>query len=240
MNIPVVIFIRSYRNDLEWLKYCLRSIEKFVTGHAGVVVVVPEQDGVLFRAAGIEVQTTPEADPGRGYLNQQVTKIHADEFCPPECWILYVDSDCVFTAPMHVDDFFKDGKPILLHTPYALLPKPPAMPWKALTERCLGFECHDETMRRHGAIMSSSELKDFREWFLANRGQTIDAHVGQLKYHDFSEFNVLGMWLWKFRHSSRSWIRTDVDPIPPLHLKQGYSWNGVTPAIRAEMEKILA
>ena len=83
MNIPVFIFIRSYKNDIEWLKYCLRSIEKFVTGHAGVVVVVPEQDVPLFKAAGIDAQTTPEADPGRGYLNQQLTKIHADEFCGP-------------------------------------------------------------------------------------------------------------------------------------------------------------
>jgi hypothetical protein len=235
-----VIFIRSYAKDLPWLQYCLRSITKFCTGHDAVVVVVPDRDVHAFRAVGIDAKGCGNPNPATDYLGQQVTKLHADEFCGAgDPWIIYTDSDCIFTAPVTMDHFFRDGKPISLHTPYAMLPKPPAMPWKALTERCLGFVCHDERMRRQGAVYQASELAEFRAWFLANRGETIDAYVGKLKHHDFSEFNCMGMWLWRFKHGTRCWIRTDVDPIPPLPLRQGYSWDGIDKD-RATIEKLLA
>ena len=237
MNTPVVIFIRSYRGDLIWLRYALRSIEKFLTGHTRVVIVVPEPDAALFRKEGIEVQTVVETC--QGYNHQQLTKIHADRFCHDgDPWIIYVDSDCLFTAPTDMSHFFRDGKPISLHTPYAMLPKPPEMPWKALTERALGFVCHDEIMRRQGAIYRASELVEFRSWFLANRGLTIDRYIDTLRHHDFSEFNVIGSWLWRFHHSTRCWLRTDVDPIPALPIRQFWSYGGVD-ANLAEINAIL-
>ena len=234
-----VIFIRSYARDLEWLKFCLRSIERFVTGCDAVVVVVPYSDVSLFNAHGIDCVGCE--DMADGYVGQQRTKHYADNYCTKsgeDCWIIYTDSDCVFTAPTTMDSLFVNGKPIHLHTPYALLP--PEVPWKRITERALGFEVHDEFMRRHGAVYRASELRDFRRWFEQHRGTPIDLYLSSVPPRAYSEFNSLGAWLWKFRHGTRHWIRTDVDPMPPLALKQGWSWGGVTPEIRAEIERILA
>ena len=42
-----IIFIRSYHRDLEWLRYCLASINKFVTGFDGVVVAGGAASGTI-------------------------------------------------------------------------------------------------------------------------------------------------------------------------------------------------
>ena len=34
------IFIKSYKDDYKWLRYCLESIAKFVTGYEQIVVVI--------------------------------------------------------------------------------------------------------------------------------------------------------------------------------------------------------
>ena len=240
MNIPVVIFIRSYRNDLEWLKYCLRSIEKFVTGHTRIDLLVPVQDWPLFSDVGLSkarVHTVVESMPG--YIQQQVDKMHADMYCGfDDPWIVFFDSDCIFTEPFDVSELFEDGKPLLKHTPYAVLPKPPVVPWKAITELALGYVVHDEFMRSHGAVYRASELAEFRAWFKANRGMTIDDYARPIKHNALSEFNLLGAHMWQFHHSSRAWVRTDVDPLPRLPLKQFWSYSGVEPH-RQEIEKIL-
>ena len=232
------IFIRSYHRDLEWLKFCLRSIKKFVTGCDRVVVVVPHGDLPAFRAAGVDAVGTTESLGG--YLQQQVDKIYADVYCGgDDTWIYFFDSDCVVTAPFDLKTLFNaDGKPIILHTPYAVLGN--AVPWQKPTEDALGFQCTEETMRRHPATYRGSELRAFREWFRHNRAQTIDDFARAVKGNAFSEFNVLGSWMWRFHHGTRDWLNTEHDPIDKLPLKQFWSWGGVTPEIRAEIEKILA
>jgi hypothetical protein len=38
------IFIRTYGKDLEWLKYCLRSVAKYCSGFRQIVIVIPKKD----------------------------------------------------------------------------------------------------------------------------------------------------------------------------------------------------
>ena len=242
------IFIRSYHKDLGWLKYCLRSIQKFVTGHDGVVVTVPSQDVELFKSHNIDVVGCPDYKPG--YLAQQATKIYADLFIKgiaPEDWIIYVDSDCVFTAPFHVEQLFNaDGAPYALYTPYEHVGE--AICWKKPTEAALGFSCPYEQMRRHGAVYSCQELKKFRMWFSALHNQSVDSYIRKVNPQvNFSEFNVLGSWLMHLQRDSREWRQVGngaghgnpVGDAPPLPLQQGWSWGGVDKHI-AEFEKILA
>lgn len=231
-----IIFIRSYHRDLEWLRYCLASINKFVTGFDGVVVAVPHAEVELFGNAGIAVVGCDDLPDG--YLGQQSTKIHADTFMDEDCWIVHLDSDCFVSAPFDLNTLFANGKPIHLHTPYALLP--PEVPWKKVTEEALGFPVQDEYMRRLFWIISSQELRDFRQWFMANRGQPIAAYIAAQPLRRFSEFNAMGAWLWKFRHGSRSWVRTDTDPWTPLPLIQSWSYGGVDDAKRALFDQLLA
>ncbi len=232
------IFIRSYIKDIDWLRFCLRSIAKFVSDCDAVVVAVPFGEVKEFRDAGIEVVGC-ESLP-RDYVGQQLTKHHADEFCfinEADCWITFLDSDNIFTEPFSLKSLFVNGRPILLHTPYAMLP--PDLPWKPITEKAMGFIVHDEYMRRHGMTYSASELKDFRIWFEKARGESIDSYLQKVSGNDYSEFNALGAFMWKFRHDNRHWIRTDVQESPKLPLRQGHSWSGIASASE-EWERILA
>lgn len=237
-----VVFIRSYSKDFEWLKFCLRSIEKFVTGHDAVVVTVPHADLPMFlpmlKAAGVNGFGVHETMPG--YCQQQVDKIYADEFCGAgDPWITFFDSDCVATAPFDLKTLFAaNGKPYQLYTAYASLGK--SVPWQSVTERCLGFPCEHETMRRHPLTYRASELRAFRQWFRDIRGQRIDEYVRGVQANAFSEFNALGSWLWQFHHGDREWVNTEGGNTPQWPLKQFWSWSSVTPEVRAEIERILA
>lgn len=242
------IFVRSYQKDIGWLQYCLRSIQKFVTGHDGVVVTVPHSDVELFKSSGIDVVGVPDFQPS--YLAQQSSKIHADLFIrgiAPEDWIIYVDSDCVFTAPFNISQLFnQDGAPYAYFTPYEHVGD--AKIWQKSTEAALEFRCHDETMRKHGAVYSCAELVKFRKWFQALHNETIDNYIrGVNPLIGFSEFNVLGSWLRQLHRDSRDWREAGNHPghgtpggdLPPLPLKQFWSWGGVD-KVRDEIEKILA
>lgn len=233
-----IIFIRSYAKDLPWLKFCLRSIAKFVRGHEKVVVVVPNGDLKLFLDAGIEAIGTAESMAG--YLQQQVDKIYAYAYCGGgDPWITFFDSDCVAIAPFDLAALFApDGRPYLLRTPYASLGN--KVPWQPITEAALGFPCPEETMRCHPMTYRASELRAFVEWFRKNRSQSIDQYVSSVKANNFSEFNALGSWLLRFHEGSRVWINTENDKVPSWPLRQFWSWGGVTPNIEQEIEKILA
>lgn len=234
-----VIFIRSFRNDLRWLQFALRSIKKYVTGCDAVVVTVPQADVRLFRDAGIECVPCP--DFKRGYLAQQATKMTADFFIKGgDAWVVFMDSDCVFTAPFDLAALFvPDGAPIALYTPYAVLGA--AVPWQKPTEAALGFPCPNETMRRHGIVYSTQELRKFRAWFASARRQNIAAYIENVSETpaNFSEFNVLGSWLWQFYRDSRRWYDSSRETPPALPLRQGFSWDGIEKDL-AELERIVA
>jgi hypothetical protein len=56
----------------------------------------------------------------------------------------------------------------------------------------------------------------------------------------FSEFNYLGAWAWKNHHDRYSWLDTTCEPLPYHNLRQFPSHHGVTPEIRAEIDRYLA
>jgi hypothetical protein len=244
------VFIRSYSKDLPWLRYCLRSCTKFLTGHDAVVVTVPQAEVALFRAAGVEVVGCTDFKPG--YLAQQSTKLHADLYIrgiAPDDWIIYIDSDCVWTETLHVESLFdSDGAPVALYAPFSILGK--ASPWQPSTEAALGFPCPHETLRRHGAIVSPAELKRLRAWFISARGISLDAYIRKegAAGRNLAEFCILGSWLWHFHKDSRAWYMAGGESkehgkpggdVPHLPLRQYWSYSGVTNEIASELDKLL-
>lgn len=143
------ILIASYSKDKEYLLWCLKSIRKFATGFDGVTVVVPWQERQQFAditdQAIIQFYVRIE-DQSRWQLHAQVAKCFADRYCPLSNFILHMDSDCIFTEPVTPQDYFVDGKPVMLIEEFSRMPD---SPWKAVTERALGMPVQFETMRRH-------------------------------------------------------------------------------------------
>lgn len=231
------IFIRSYRGDIEWLHWCLKSIAKFSSGFEGIRVVVPTYHVPLFRMENIPCEQCPVYPDD--YLGQQITKLYADTYLPSDCMVTFVDSDCFFIQPFTPESLMVDGKPRMLMTPYSVLGN--TVPWKQITERAIGGEITYEFMRRLPIMIRSTDLAGFRDWFRdLHQGVNVEQYVREQPYRAFSEFNAIGAWLHACRSDAYHWQDTESQPLPPLLLRQGWSHGGLTVQAKAEMEALLA
>lgn len=225
------IFIRTYKNDLPWLEYCLRSIQKFVTGCDEIVICIPEPQKSLLDSWGLtkeRIVTCPVyADD---YLGQQISKLKADEYCQSDR-ILFVDSDCVFNRQVNI----KDLKPEIYKTHYSKVGD--AICWKEPTEKALKKKVNYEYMRRLPLMYLSDTVKDCREYLELTHGVTVEQYITSQPFRKFSEFNVLGAFAEKFS-DKYTFLNTD-NGVKEGMILQSWSWGGITPEIKTKIEDIL-
>jgi hypothetical protein len=215
----MTIFIKTYKNDLKWLKYCLMSIAKYAQDFK-VVIVADEDckrdlDGWnLTREKVFYVK--PSYD---GYLYQQEVKLRAFMYVDTE-YVLFMDCDCIFTDYVNLDSFLKDGKPTLLKTPYEDIPE--VMFWKTTTEDAIGFEVNFEYMRRNGLCYRTETIMnlwdDFSIRFLPK--------LKIARNRQFSEFNLIGAYIEKYEENLYNIVNTR-DEIPYHPVKQFWSYSGL-------------
>jgi hypothetical protein len=215
----MTIFIKTYKNDLKWLKYCLMSIAKYAQDFK-VVIVADEDckrdlDGWnLTREKVFYVKPSYE-----GYLYQQEVKLTAFMYVDTE-YVLFMDCDCIFTDYVNLDSFLKDGKPTLLKTPYEDIPE--VMFWKTTTEDAIGFEVNFEYMRRNGLCYRTETIMnlwdDFSIRFLPK--------LKIARNRQFSEFNLIGAYIEKYEENLYNIVNTR-DEIPYHPVKQFWSYSGL-------------
>ena len=260
------IFIVSYLRDKPWLEFNLRSIEKFCKGFAGVTVLVPElefqafSDANLHRLTALTLKTYDRPEPeSHWHLRHQVEKCYADVWCPAADFILHTDSDCIFTEPVTPEDYFENGKPVMLHEAYSMLPA--TIPWKAVTELALGFPVQQETMRRHPQVNPAGVYEAVRSHIAGVHKMDFRDYVMRCKADfpwGFSEHNAIGAFAlhdatWRERYH---WIDLATQKAPKDKLIQFWShsppdkeqeishfwhdltWKRVVPGVL--IEKILA
>jgi hypothetical protein len=224
------IFIKTYPKDYPWLKYCLRSIERFCEGFRRVVVVSPETNSKEFMEAvtGYKINILPICNPneiGDGYLFQQSVKLHADEYTDAD-WILFTDCDTIFTCPVSPDTYLKDGKFVWMMTPYSKVDAP----WKAITEKFSGPNVDFEFMRRHPAVLPRWLLQGIRQFCIDKHRTTMHAYVTMQPDRGFSEFNALGAYAYLHHRDKFNWIDTETVPErdwPALTVDQQFSHNPI-------------
>jgi hypothetical protein len=259
--------IVSFRRDYEFLTYALRSIQKFATGFNKVVVVVPDVDDNLFKPLveqfGIVLHSVHEPK-GQEFNNHQQIICHAELYCDAD-FILHMDSDCLWSAPVTPDDYLfpgktggipvKSRKPILLHRPYSTVTDANHAGWKTRAEKALKRPVLYDFMVRHPAVhwrrtypglrahverVHSLEEGGFKKWVLS---QSSDFPQG------FAEFPTLGAYAYRYMHNDYCWVDIDAGPEPPNKLIQGWSREGMdyvmlfkdgtTMPIRQRWEEIL-
>lgn len=232
----VDLWIRSYDGDAEWLKYCLRSIQRFATGFRRTVVVVPHghnpptgTNEIVFKVAEI----------GEQYIQQQSDKMHADHFTDAE-FVTYLDSDCILTRPMCPYDLIVSQRKVRwLYTPYSSINSGDGQTWKKVTEKFIGHPVDNEMMRRHPFTVPVWALREMRSWCHKIHGVTLERYMITQPYRECSEFNFLGAWLWFYHRGKVEWQNTDENMgIPFAH--QSYSWGGLNDDIRKNLEAALA
>ena len=110
------IFIKTYPGDFIWLKYCIRSIEKFVTGFRNIIIVTDsgtelEIDSKL--PIKIFYEDLPnETHPcpvGIGYAWAQSVKLNWTKYTDSD-YVLQIDSDTMFCDKIDISYYTKEDK----------------------------------------------------------------------------------------------------------------------------------
>lgn len=185
----VSAFIRSYRKDFEWLRYCLLSLKRHGSQFHEIVVAVPAQEAPALLVPphlGVRVvKLQPKHQ--RGYIDQQHSKCTADLHCSGD-YIMHFDSDCVAKQTINLPDFFVGDRPKLLFRPWAEAGD--AICWRAITHQALRREPLFETMPAMPFLYPAKAHKAFRTYIQWLYQTDFDAWFAQLP--EFSEFNALG------------------------------------------------
>lgn len=233
------IFIRSYRNDFPWLRYCLRSIQKHLVGFCDIIIAVPAKDVELLSHLTVEKVIGVTDDGTNGYMQQQSDKMHADLHTQAD-YILHVDSDMWFTRPVTPDFFFRDGKPIWVMTPWSAMGKDEKRAWMHVMTKALQDFPPYEFMRKCANMIPRWLYADFRSHMEQLHGVPLQSYILNQPNHEFSEYNAIGFYAWLHHRDKFYWHDTTVDGIPSWPFKQAWSWGGLKPEIIAEMERDLA
>lgn len=196
------IFIKSYRNDF-WLLYlCLKSITRNVTGYNNIVLLIPEEDKEVFDTRGLPERTIVHyvSDiKAKGWLWQQWLKLSAYKYCFAP-YIMFADSDCIFTYPINLTDFIADDKPEILYTDWEKVGD--AKAWKEPTEAFMKEQVPYEFMRRNCCIYHRSTLVAIGEY-----APDLDKTI--ISADKFSEFNCMGAFAYKYERDKYNFVNTD-------------------------------
>lgn len=226
------IVIKSYPNDYQWLGYCLRSIQKFCTGFSEVVVILPRAHPLPLTAERVVL-----VDMEENYLTQQVCKLNADLHSKAE-FIVHCDSDCIFTRPVTPATFMHKGKARWLMTPWEQCPDAKRAWYHVVAKLFLDVPTHD-FMRKSTICCPRFAYAAFRQFILDQTGYPMDAYISNQPNREYSEYNTLGFFLWKYHREQISWHDTSTKGVPEPWEMQSWSWGGLTPEIRQKMEEIL-
>ncbi len=237
------LFLRSYAGDLPWVPWALRSIHKFVTGIRDIVICVPARDYAQFKALNFtrELLISSHCDDRDGYMDQMRDKLLSYLYTDADT-ILFFDSDVIAIRPFSPADLTIDGKPRWLITPYAKLVKPdgtPDAPWQPITAKAIGRSVDFEAMRSHPLMATSEALVHFRMFMEKQHGMSLGEYIARQPSREFSEWNAIGAWAYYYAPGLFSFWNTEEKGVPVPFVKQYWSWGGITPEIRAQMEEIL-
>jgi hypothetical protein len=222
------IFIRTYSKDLPFLAYCLKSISKYVTGYRDIIICIPENEKHLLAGWNLTKEKVIGWNPTtkNGYIDQQINKLLSYHLTDAE-YILFVDSDVCFNRPVDVrEEYFVNGKPYLMKTRYELVGD--AICWKQPTEEILNINLDFEYMRRIPLMFKSDTLR------------LLDEQVDCLSLASrerLSEFNIIGAYAAINQESEYYIIDTETDTFPSECAKQGWSWGGLTPEIKEQLNE---
>lgn len=232
------IFIKTYGGDFEWLKFCLRSIQKYCRGFNEIILVCDEGDRRGLEQFGLSREKVFYVPlEFKGYLFQQWIKLNAFKYSDAD-YILFVDSDCVFTKETRPEDFLNKGKPIILKTHYNELPD--IQFWKTITELTLKEEVQWEYMRRLPLMYRTETIRSLFKHVDKLHENGLKDFIANRPAHEFTEFNVLGAYTEKYEGEKYDFRDTSKIDLPETCIKQHWSWSGCTKEERKEIERLLA
>ena len=196
VNPVTEILIVTFARDMEFLRYCLRGIEKFATGFGNVTIVAPSHEKGQYdwlpKFTRIEYFDEPA---GKGMLAHEVQIMRADQICKGADIILHLDADCLLWEPVTPQSFMVNGNPLIVHEPFAKIGNPNRHIWKKCVEEAIGITPEIETMTRHPQIYRRELYPKARQLIEARCGRAYDWFILQQRNdfpQGFAEHPTLG------------------------------------------------
>ena len=225
------ILIVSCQKHFSWLRYALLSCDRFARGFRQVKVLVPEEDlsamspllTELYDKRGIQIRVQFYDDwPGKGFLRHEHVIMCSDEFTDAD-FIYHMDSDVLFVEPTTPEDYFVDGKPVLLHATYHWLVTEQQANlgmWKDGVEKALGGTSDHEFMRRPQIIHPRKTYAKARECIESHTGKSCADYIKSCENEfpqTFGEFNTLGEVAWRHFRNDYAWKNQELGEFPKPH-----------------------
>lgn len=229
----ISVFIRTYHGDVEWLRYCLRSIHLNLSGWDEVVVCVPQgQEACVMPLLTRERLVTSEHFED-DYIGQQVSKLQAHRHVRGD-FVLFVDSDVVFRPGSSVESYFLEGRPAIAKERYDELSFPAARCWQPIVEKLFAEKPEWEYMRGAGVMLFRADtLEAFDAAF-----PEIAQYARAQPYRSFSEFNYLGFFAEKTRPSEYRFVDLNRHQMPASGHLCFWSWGGIGLGVEYQMEEL--
>lgn len=227
------VLIASYERDFIWLRHCLRSLKRFSVGFLPPVISTSSADRDGARRLVDEVfpeATVKVRDFFHGNLRAQMAMMEGDIHCPEADFTYLVGSDCLVWDEFRPDQYFMEGKPIMLYTSYKLLP--PGVPWQGGTSLAVGHFCEFEYMRRLPICYPKELFPNCRRHIETIHHQPFQSYVQQqIGRGNFSESNIMGAFAHRYMPHLYKWVLTDHGfEVPAQPLIQMWSHGGLDKA----------
>lgn len=233
------IFIKTRAHDYDWLKYCLRSIDQFATGFRKVIVLAEDMN-VPASCRHMEWKVVEVKEPG--YLDQQVQKLYADEHSDAD-YILFTDSDCIFTQPVTPSSFMRDGKVSWGHKEFR---DDELRVWAPVISKWMKEPATRSFMTGHPFVFPHWLFEALREFCRTAHNQKLGDYVmaqaDPKNMCSFSEFNCAGAFAFKYHRDKFNWENRDHEPPDGVWVRQGFTHGGEKRKAQdlTEFERILS
>jgi len=211
----------TYKKDLPFFEFSLRSYQKFASGFSYTKVIVPLEDVDAFKAvcdpAGVVVAGIGEP-PGKGMLMHMAMQMLGETHFPSDAdFIFHIDADCVFNQPTTPRDYLPGDKPLICFREWdALLTRPVeqdeiqtfmgftgrtidfnrgAYLWKFAADFALGFASQRQTMTMMPVVHRREVYARARAILQRRFNTDIISHILQGRNEwpqTFCEFETLG------------------------------------------------
>lgn len=231
------ILIVSCAKHFNWLRYALLSCKRFATGFRQIKILIPDEDlsaitpllTELSQKDGIGSRVQCYGDwPGKGFLRHEHVIMCSDEFTDAD-FVCHIDSDCMFTEPVTPEDYFVNGKPVMVHASFHWLVTEQQANlgmWQVAVEKAVGWIPTEETMRRHPAVHYRETYKVARRCIEEHTKMSCADYIKSCENsfpQTFSEFPTLGAVAWKFFWSEYHWLDQGKGEWPYSKLCQWWS-----------------